>query len=200
LRRAWRAAAWRAALALLGVAAFAGYTTRQGAAELRAAQAALSAGQSEQAVRHARAAAESLVPGAAHVDAAYDQLQAIALDAERDGQRELAASAWQAIRTAALESAHFWRRPEPQLALANANLARLRGFASPAAAGLERPAAAGLPRVLLSLSFLGALGALSWFCTSAWSANGRWRLARAVWPALGWCASALVLGWALLHA
>lgn len=141
-----------------------------------------------------------MVPGGTAADAAYAQLHAIALEAEREARPELAASAWQAMRAAALESAHPWQRRQQQLELANANLARLRGFASPAAAGLQQPLVASLPRLLLSLGFVGAMSALSWFCGCAWSPGGRWQPARVIWPALGWCAGALVLCWALLHA
>lgn len=188
------------ALVLLIAGVFTAHTSSRGQAELAAGRSALAAGEPERAVRHVRHAAGAYVPGAAHVAAAYALLQSIALDAERDANAELALSAWRATRVAALESAHFWQPRAVQLAQANANLARLGGFSSPAAAGLETPAAPGMPRLLLALGFLGAVAGLSWLCSCAWSESGRWQLARAVWPALAWCAGVLVLGWALLHA
>lgn len=196
----WQALARGSALVALIACVFTMHTASRGERELAAGQEALAARQLELSVRHARQAAGAYVPGAAHVDAAYALLLSIALDAEHDADGELAARAWQAMRGAALESAHFWQPRRSELDLANANLARLRGFRSSAAAGLEAPAAAGPPRLMLGLGFLGALGALSWFCSCAWSESGRWQLARTVWPALAWCVSVLLLGWALLHA
>jgi hypothetical protein len=134
------------------------------------------------------------------VEEGYAVLQAIALEAERDANGELATAAWQAMRGAVLASAHFSQPHAARLALANGHLARLSGFSSPAAAGLVASPRPGLPRLLLALGFLGATGGLAWFCWCAWSESGGWRLARATWPALVWCMGGLALGWALLHA
>lgn len=193
-----RAAALGAALIALGAAVFTLRTMQNGEAQLAASEAALAAGEPERAIRDARHAASAYVPGAAHVDAAYAQLQAIALAAERDGDRQLAASAWRALRTSALESAHLWQPHAARLRLANQHLARSEGSLGPA--GLEPLGSGGAPRLLLGLGFLGAVAALCWFCSCAWSEIGRWQWARAAWPALGWCLGVLVLGWALLHA
>jgi hypothetical protein len=184
-------------LPLLLVGLFTLYTSSRGEAELRASDVALAAGELERSLSHARYAASAYVPGASHVDAAYARLQAIALRAERAADRELESSAWQAMRAAALESAHFWSPHERERALADARLAQLQGVASSAAGGQERRLAPGALRLLLGLGFLAAVGSLSWFCTRAWSASGHWQLARAAWPALGWCAGMLALGWAL---
>lgn len=196
----WRGLARVAALVVLSATVFTVHTWSRGQAELAASQSALAAGERERAVRHARHAAGAYLPGAAHVEVAHALLQSLALEAEQDADTELAASAWQAMRAAALESAHVWQPRAVELAVANAHLARLGGFASPSAAGLEAPAVPGVPRLLLALGFLGAVAGLSWFCSCAWSESGRWQLARAVWPALVWCVAVLVLGWALLHA
>lgn len=196
----WRATARSSALVLLIAGIFTLHTSSRGKAELAAAEQALVAGEPERSVRHAGHAAGAAVPGARHMGAAYALLERIALDAERNANAELAASAWQAMRGAALGSAHLWQPRAAQLALANANLARLGGFSSSAAAELELPAVLGSMRLLLALGFLGAIGALSWFCSCAWSESGRWQPARSVWPVLAWCVSSLVLGWALLHA
>lgn len=184
-------------LPLLLVGLFTLYTSSRGEAELRASDVAFAAGELERSLSHARHAASAYVPGASHVDAAYARLQAIALDAERAADRELEASAWQAMRAAALESAHFWSPRERERALAEARLAQLHGIAGGAAGGLDRRLAPGSLRLLLGLGFLGAIGSLGWFCTRAWSVSGHWQLARAAWPALGWCAGVLALGWAL---
>ncbi len=199
MSRGWRCAAQALLLVLLSAAAFAERTWSQGQAELAASRAALEAGELERSIRHARHAASAYVPGAGHVQVAAEQLRALAREAERGGERELAASAWQALRAAVLEHPPFSRQGQAQLGLASANLARLRGFASPAAAGLEQPTASAVSRSLLGLGFLGALAGLSWLCVCAWSADGSWQLARALWPVLGWCSGALLLAWALLH-
>jgi hypothetical protein len=184
-------------LPLLLVGLFTLYTSSRGEAELRSSDAAFAAGELARSLSHARYAASAYVPGASHVDAAYVRLQAIALRAERAGDRELEASAWQAMRVAALESSHFWSPHERERAQADARLAQLHGVASGAAAGLGRRLAPGALRLLLGLGFLGAVGSLSWFCTRAWSASGHWQLSRAAVPVLGWCAGMLALGWAL---
>lgn len=187
------------AFALLLVGLFTLYTSSRGRAELQASDVAFASGELESSLRHARHAASAYVPGAAHVDAAYARLQAIALGAQSVADRELEASAWQAMRAAALESAHFWRPRERERVLADARLAQLRGGAGGATAGLSSPEAPGALRLLLGLGFLGAAVSLSWFCTRAWSASGHWQLVRAAWPTLGWCVGVLALGWALLR-
>lgn len=200
MRRVWPRLVRVLLLVLLSGGGFGAYTFQRGQAELAAAQLAWARGEPERALRHAGHAAAAYVPGAAHVDAAHSLLRAVALGAERAADPELAAAAWQAMRGAALGSSHFWQPRAAELALANANLARLGGFSSPAAAGLESQARSGAPRLLLGVGFLGAMAALGWFCAWAWSDSGSWRPARAAWPALGWCVGVLVLGWALLHA
>jgi hypothetical protein len=175
-------------------------TLSRGEAELSASERAFDAGELEPALRHARRAAVAYVPGARHVEAAYARLSAVARGAERTGDLPLAIHAWQAVRSAALETRHIWSPHAPELEQADANLARLCGSA-------ELPAVVGPPALvqpgwalLLGAGFLGALASLFWFCASAWTASGRWRPSRASWPALGWCACVLAFGWALLHA
>lgn len=187
-------------MALLSAVGFVWHTSSRGQAELAASRSALAAGQVERAAGHARRAAAAYIPGADHVEEGYAVLQGIALEAEREANRELAASAWQAMRGAALASSHFWQPHAAHVFLANRHLARLSGFSSPSAAGLEASPRPGAPRLLLALGFLSAMGGLVWFCACAWSESGGWRLARAAWPALVWCMGGLALGWALLHA
>ena len=176
-------------------------TLGRGEAELVASDQALAAGELELSLRHARRAALAYVPGASHVDAAYARLGAVATGAERDRNQELAASAWEAMRIAALESGHLWRPRARELELADGNLARLRGLSAAEWKALRPPEA---PRpfwsLLLGAGFLVALLALIGFCASAWSASGRWRPARAAWPALSWCVGMSALAWALWHA
>ena len=176
-------------------------TLSRGEAELAASDQAFAAGELELALRHARRAALAYVPGASHVDGAYARLRALAAGAERDRDRELAASAWEAIRVAAPESGHLWRPRDRELEQADGNLARLRGLSAAEWKALRPPDA---PRpfgsLLLGAGFLVALLCLIGFCASAWSASGRWRPARAAWPTLGWCVGMGALAWALLHA
>lgn len=196
-----RRLALAAALAPVLVALVTLRTLGRGEAELAASDRAFAAGELALSLRHARGAALAYVPGARHVEAAYARLRAIASGAERDRDRVLAASAWEATRLAALESAHLWRPRERELEQADTNLARLRGLSAAEWKALRAPEP---PRpfwaLLLGAGFLCALLALIWFCASAWSASGRWRPSRAAWPALGWCMGLGVLAWALLHA
>ena len=190
-----------AALALVLFALVTLRTLSRGEAELTASDRAFDAGQLELAVRYARRAATAYVPGAAHVDSAYARLRAVAVGAERAREVRLAASAWQAVRAAALESRHVWQPHARELEQANAHLARLRGQpAAPSAPASPAELLAPGWALLLGAGFLGAAGSLTWFCTRAWTATGHWAGARAGWPALGWCAGVCVLAWALLHA
>jgi hypothetical protein len=176
-------------------------TLGRGEAELAASDQAFAAGELELSLRHARRAALAYVPGARHVDAAYARLRAVAAGAERDRDRVLAASAWEAMRIAALESGHLWRPRARELEQADGNLARLRGLSAAEWKALRPPEPLRpLSALLLGAGFLVALLALIGLCAGAWSASGRWRTARAAWPALGWCVGMGALTWALLHA
>jgi hypothetical protein len=176
-------------------------TLSRGEAELAASDQAFAAGEPTLALRHARRAALAYVPGASHVDAAYARLRAVAASAERDRDPVLAASAWEAVRVAAQESGHLWRPRARELEQADGNLARLRGLSPAEWKALRAPE---VPRpfgsLLLGAGFVLAVLCLIAVCASAWSASGRWRPARAAWPALGWCVGMGALAWALLHA
>jgi hypothetical protein len=176
-------------------------TLSRGEAELAASDQAFAAAEPELSLRHARRAALAYVPGASHVDAAYARLRALAAGAERDRDPALAARAWEAMRVAALESGHLWRPRARELQQADASLARLRGLSAVEWQALRPPEAPQpLWALLLGAGFLVALLGLIGFCASAWSAAGRWRPARAAWPALGWCMGMGALAWALLRA
>lgn len=63
------------------------------------------------------------------MDCAYERLIAIALGAEAAGQPKTAFLAWQGVRSAALESRHFWLSHPAELERANQNLSRLEVLA-----------------------------------------------------------------------
>jgi hypothetical protein len=102
-------------------------TVQRGEAELAASERAFDAGQVELALQHARRAAAAYVPGAVHVDGAYERLRAIARGAELARDPELARLAWSAVRGAAWESHHVWQPRAAELREADAQLARLDG-------------------------------------------------------------------------
>jgi len=147
-------------LAVLTLAALTARMVVEGEAELKTSDAAFDRGDLAEATLHARRAATLYAPGAPHVAAAFERMRAIALGAESQGDVNMARRAWGAIRGAVLETKHFVLPHAAELALANANLARLIG-SSP---GSDRQTAARLlsrdetPRapwvVVLGLGFL----------------------------------------------
>src|SRR5262249_32206182 len=108
-RGAWVRGALLLGLAFAGCGLLALRTLGRGSAELAASDAAFESGQGELALRPAERAAAAYVPGGAHVSAAYARLRALAVGAEREGDRDFAARAWRAERAAALQSAHLWQ-------------------------------------------------------------------------------------------
>jgi hypothetical protein len=100
-----------------------------GAAELAASDAAFDRGELVPSLDHARRSATLYAPGAPHVTRAYERLIAIAIGAEASGQPKVAFLAWQAVRSAALESRHVWLPQQSELNRANQNLARLEALA-----------------------------------------------------------------------
>src|SRR4051812_10498827 len=96
----------------------------EGQAELNASDAAFDKGELAGAIEHARRSATAYVPGAPHVQLAYERLRAIALGAEAAGQPVVALAAWQAVRSAALETRHLSTPRAAELSQANQNLAR----------------------------------------------------------------------------
>jgi len=129
-----------ALLSLLGVLVLAALTARmivEGEAELKSSDAAFDRGDLPEAILHARRAATFYAPGAPHVVAAFERLRAIALGAEGAGDAAMARRAWGAVRSAAIEVRHVLSPFEPELGVANENLARLNA----AAAGTDRQTA-----------------------------------------------------------
>ena len=110
-------------------AVFSARVIMEGDAELVASDAAFDRGELGPALDHARRSATLYAPGAPHVQPAYERLNAIAVGAEAAGQPKVAFLAWQAMRSAALESRHVWLPRAQELERANQNLARLEAVA-----------------------------------------------------------------------
>ncbi len=109
-------------------AVFTARVVLEGQSELAASDAAFDAGKLEASLEHARESATLYAPGAPHVELAYERLTALALGSEAAGQPKVAALAWQAVRSAALESRHVWLPRSEELERANENLARLQAL------------------------------------------------------------------------
>ena len=110
----------------------------EGESELSASDAAFDRGELSSALDHARRGATLYAPGAPHVERAYERMTALARGAEAAGQPKLSFLAWQAIRSAALESRHVFLPRQAELLRANENLARLEAL-SRDSAGSDRP-------------------------------------------------------------
>lgn len=169
-------------------------TLERGQAELAASERAFDAGQVELALQHAQRAAAAYVPGAWHVDRAYDRLRAIARGAELGRDPELARVAWGALRGAAWESRHVWQPRAAELGEADAELARLG--AAPRANG-------ALPRQGFAFVLALAGGATCALLGLWWLLSGE-RSSRPAGPGLRLAAAsclvgALAWGWALLQ-
>ena len=96
-----------------------------GRSELGASDAAWKKGDGVGAAVHARMAARAYVPGAAHMDLAYEKLRDIAEMSERKGDEESALFAWRAILSAAAGSRPFAASSSETRAAAAASVARL---------------------------------------------------------------------------
>lgn len=174
-------------------------TVQRGEAELAASELAFDAGQVELALQHARQAAAAYVPGAEHVDGAYERLRAIARGAELARDPELARLAWSAVRGAAWESHHIWQPRAAELLEADAQLARLDGPGP----GVAR--AAESPEPGRGLAFVLALaGGASAAVLGLWWLIGQERSSSSGDPgvrlaALSCLVGALAWGWALLQ-
>jgi len=128
-----RAAAFAVAVVLVvGAPVF--RVALEGAAEQRASDAALLAGNVEAATVHARRAASAYVPFAPHVDRAYRRLSNIAADAEARGDVDAALFAWRATRSASIGSSWLLATAARERRHADAAIARL--MATARAAGL----------------------------------------------------------------
>lgn len=173
-----------------------------GEEEMLASDRAFDTGEMEAAVRHARRAAALYVPGAAHVTAAYARLRAVAAGAERERDAMLAASAWQGIRAAALESRHVWQPHAEQLAVAEHSLARLlqaaTGPVAPATAPADFRPPPPLWVLLWALGVATAGASFVMLVRLGKRPSGRWALSRMRWAALLFFASVAGVGLTLV--
>ncbi|MES1176849.1 MAG: hypothetical protein ABUL62_21175 [Myxococcales bacterium] len=192
-----RRLAWLAFMVVLACAAFSARVILEGESELSASDAAFDRGELEPALDHARRSATLYAPGAAHVERAYARLNAIALGAEASGQAKVAFLAWQAMRSAALESRHVLVPHEAELTRANQNLARLEALernpgdserAKSQAQALTRLSADDTPApgwiAVLGLGFSLALAGLALFALQGVDRAGKVSLGRARWGLL----------------
>src|SRR5690606_37555849 len=80
----------------------------QGKSALAEGDAALSNGEKDQAISRWRRAARWYVPGASHVDDAYDRLETLARQAEAQGDIDTALAAWRGIRSSIMATRSFY--------------------------------------------------------------------------------------------
>jgi len=163
-----------------------------GGAELAASNAAFDRGELVPSLEHARRSATLYAPGAPHVTLAYERLIAIAIGAEAAGQPKVAFLAWQAVRSAALESRHVWLPRQSELDRANQNLARLEALArDPTEADQSKTQTQALSRLVaddapapawilvLGVGFLLSLVGLALSAARGLDASGKVSLGRA---------------------
>jgi len=191
-RSLWQRLALLAFSAVLIFAVFSARVILEGESELAASDAAFDRGELVSALDHARRGATLYAPGAPHVERAYARMNALALGAEAAGQAKVAYLAWQAMRSAALESRHVLLPREAELERANQNLARLeaqgRDSAGSARAQNENQALARLSAddapapawiAVLGAGFLLALAGLSLFAFRGLNRTGKVSFQRA---------------------
>jgi hypothetical protein len=166
-----------------------------GEREIAESTAALRAGDAHAAALHARRAAGWYAPGAPHVRVAYVRLAALATAAEGLGDRETALYAWNAVRSAALETRWLVTPHEEDLDRANKAIARISaaaprppGTQTEPTAVVERQALEALARdemprtpwvVALTASFVAWIGGAVWLSRRAVSVTGRVDIRRA---------------------
>ena len=189
---------WRERLAqlafwsLLIFGVFSARVVLEGESELSASDAAFDRGELAGALDHARRGATLYAPGAPHVERAYERMNALALGAEAAGQPKIAFLAWQAMRSAELESRHVWLPRQAELERANQNLARLEALSrdSPGSdrgktqsQALTRLSADDAPDpawiAVLGAGFLLSLAGLSLFAFRGLNRTGKLSFARA---------------------
>jgi hypothetical protein len=120
-----RSLAFLLMLGLLMLAVFTARALIDGSRSMTESDVAFDRGDLRTSIVHARRAAILYAPGAPHVGRAYERLNAIAVGAEAAGQPKTAFLAWQAVRSAALETRHVFQPRQTELDRANLNLARL---------------------------------------------------------------------------
>jgi hypothetical protein len=164
-----------------------------GEREIAASTAALEAGDPRAATVHARRAAGWYAPGAPHVRVAYERLVALATTAEKRADVATALFAWEAVRTAAIETRWIVTPHAADLERANREIARLMaakdrpaGTRTDAAATVEAEHLAALARdetpraawiLTLAAGFAAWVGGAAWLARRAVDATGHvvWR-------------------------
>ena len=112
-------------VACVGLALLTARAVERGEAAVLASDRAFDQGKLHEAAHYARQAAVYYAPGAPHLRAAYERLRAVAVGAEAAGDRDTARFAWNAMRSAVLETRHVRVAFPEELAAANRALARL---------------------------------------------------------------------------
>jgi hypothetical protein len=193
-----RAAALAALVVVAATAVLTGRELAVGQAEVTAADAAAARSDWGEAVVHARAAAEALVPGSPWPARGWGRLEAIGHDAEARGDDATAMLAYGAMRSAALATrapgsgSDRWRtKAEDALARVASYRREARAPSAPAASMLDalretEPPPTGT-LALLALSGVAMLGGLA---RLAWAGGER---AAQVLAAIGFVAYAVVL-------
>ncbi len=103
---------------------------RAGARAIERSDAALSRADRAGAIVAARDAAQAVVPGSPYPGLGYRRIEAIARDAEIHGDDAIAASAWRAMRAAALSTRGVGVSTGDWLDEANAGIARVGSLAA----------------------------------------------------------------------
>jgi hypothetical protein len=178
-------------LVLMG-ALLTGRALVEGEREMRRSDAAFDRGDVREAVLHARRAAIAYAPGAPHLGPAFERLTAVAIGAEAAGDADVARLAWRAVRSAALETRHFWIPERQRLERANRELARLQAGTPPRRAearrALQTLSRDDAPRagwaLVLGLGFVLTLSGLAWCALSGITRDGELRPVRARWGLL----------------
>lgn len=183
----------RAALAMLvacvGLGLLTARAVEQGEAAVQESDRAFDQGKVHEAAHHARRAAVHYAPGAPHLRAAYERLRAVAAGAEAAGDRDTARFAWNAMRSAVLETRHLSVPFPDELAAANRALARLEVSETEAVSRrerlvrikvAERDLAQGAETrstwiLLLALGFTGTVAGLAAFTLTGVAHPGRLR-------------------------
>lgn len=117
-------------LAVLLLALMTAREVHRGESALRESDQAFHGGDLHRSVLEARTAALSYVPGAPHVGAAYERLEAIGRGAEAEGRYEVARLAWGAVRSSVLQTRHWLVPRRGELERAESALARLNRAAA----------------------------------------------------------------------
>ena len=193
-----RAAALAALVVVAATAVLTGRELAVGQAEVTAADTAAARSDWGEAVVHARAAAEALVPGSPWPARGWGRLEAIGHDAEARGDDATAMLAYGAMRSAALATrapgsgSDRWRtKAEDALARVASYRREVGAPAAPAASMLdalretEPP-----PTVTLALLALAGVAMLGGLARLAWAGGER---AAQVLAAIGFVAYAVVL-------